>query len=150
MTENLLNHSSIKSCRKLKMKTSSQILHLLSGLQLVLLISFSGCSKDHYSLVRSLELTVKWCFTTHGWFVFSYQVEFIWNIHCRPVDRKISMTNFISRMPVKISGWMSGFKKCLLIQNIFQVRLNLMEMKHNQMKNNILISLILILMISNQ
>lgn len=120
MTENLLNHSNIKSSRKLKMKSSSQILHSLSGLQLLLLISFSGCSKDYYSLVRSLELTVKWCFTTHGWFVFSYQVEFIWNIHFRPADRKIPMTNFISRMPGKISGCMRGFKKCLLIQNILK------------------------------
>lgn len=39
---------------------------------------------------------------------------------CRPVDRKIPMTNFIFRMPVKISDCMRGFKKCLLIQNILK------------------------------
>jgi hypothetical protein len=36
------------------MKTSSQILHLLSGLQLVLLISFSGCSKDLRQLLHAI------------------------------------------------------------------------------------------------
>lgn len=61
--------------------------------------------------MRQPELTVKGHLATHDGFVFSYQSELYGTLTAQPLDRKTSMANLISWMPVKIFGCMHGSKK---------------------------------------